>query len=297
MHPGCCRDRHHRDDRHRHRDDRRNRRRHRERHRAHRRRHRDDRRSRRAHRHRHRRGHRGRHRDRQDARRGDRHRWRCDRASCPGWDAGHRDGDRRDGDRPDARRPRRPEHPRRRRDAGHGHPDAACPARVRTGCCPDAADGARRHRDARPDGACPGTARRGCCPGGRQAGPDAGRDGLPGSRERPVLRPRGPEPDAPEPDVPERGSPEPRGRPARQPQELRRRGAGPRPVQRVRVRWGQRRPGRAPGVPVPSGRVLLRGRNLHHHRPGRCPAACGRPAVRWSRMLNGRTLRTRSAWS
>ncbi len=119
---------------------------------------------------------------------------RCGSASCRGWD-----GDRRGAGHPDGgrlHRGRRPGgvHPdgellpedgdRRDGDLRHrlrhcgAHPDGACPARWRRGCCRDAGrrqlrnrdavHGCRRHgcrcgRRGHRNGACPVTWQRGCC--------------------------------------------------------------------------------------------------------------------------------------
>ena len=79
------------------------------------------------------------------------------RASCPGWDAHHRDAGRR--------------HRAARTRTGcagaswAGLRDAACPGSGRRGCCPDATSPHGRP----PGGPCPGSGRTGCCRAGAAA--------------------------------------------------------------------------------------------------------------------------------
>ncbi len=62
-------------------------------------------------------------------------------------------------------------------------PDAACPGKERTGCCPDARDVRCRRRGR---GACPGTWRTGCCRDGDRPG---GVPSHPGVPEQPGFQP------------------------------------------------------------------------------------------------------------
>lgn len=244
----------------------------------------------------------GRHRD-------GRRRWardvRCGWASCreSGGFRRLRDGRRErrpDAERPDVHRQRRPD--AERPDGGRlrllrdgdrrgvrprcgFRPDAACPARERTGCCPDAPCVRCRRRGR---GACPGTWRTDCCrDGGR---PDAvpSRPGVPEQR--------GPQPWVPDvrrawrrwTEPPELRQPVRRRGPLlRVPQPGRKEPPEPGLQSWFRLPSARREPARAPVVSLPGwpwGRTrALRSSKRQVRRGRRCGVSAQRGPQWWKR--------------
>ena len=222
----------------------------------------------------------------------------CDRASCRGWDADHRDGD----------------HQLRLEPGGHLG-DGACPGSARTGCFPagqwaavcrgsHGARGSRGHLEA-----CPGWVRTGCCPvealpgeapGERRqqrlraprAHPESAPQALlecarrvppgclrTGSRRRDEQETRGPG----------LGRIHERGPRARSPKPQRGRQVQPRRQQVPKqLRWPstscRQVSSRRPCHPRRSRRGWSAGR-------GTSRESCGRQAARWSKTPTGRTRR------